>query len=192
MGRLPIVVGDQPPTTATVSLHQCMGHFMAMASLAPLLSQLAGDEYLREKLVEAARTFYSNGDFTVSLWPAIIVGALALLLGIPILTMLFGDSAGSTSGYGAPEPSYGAPEPSYGAPEPSYGAPSSSYGFRRSEPGYDEAEYQQLPVRGRPTPPRLGCSDHQQGGPGCSTAPPVKFGREKCEIKHSHCCGMFH
>merc|ERR1711936_1369574 len=111
----------------TVSLHQCMGHFMAMASLAPLLSQLAGDEYLREKLVEAARTFYSNGDFTVSLWPAIIVGALALLLGIPILTMLFGDSAGSTSGYGAPEPSYG--------------APSSSYGFRRSEPGYDEAEY---------------------------------------------------
>jgi len=55
--------------------------------------------------------------------------------------MLFGDSAGSTSGYGAPEPSYGAPEPSYGAPEPSYGAPSSSYGFRRSEPGYDEAEY---------------------------------------------------
>merc|ERR1711878_68314 len=125
----------------TVSLHQCMGHFMAMASLAPLLSQLAGDEYLREKLVEAARTFYSNGDFTVSLWPAIIVGALALLLGIPILTMLFGDSAGSTSGYGAPEPSYGAPEPSYGAPEPSYGAPSSSYGFRRSEPGYDEAEY---------------------------------------------------
>merc|ERR1712001_55177 len=125
----------------TDSLHQCMGHFMAMASLAPLLSQLAGDEYLREKLVEAARTFYSNGDFTVSLWPAIIVGALALLLGIPILTMLFGDSAGSTSGYGAPEPSYGAPEPSYGAPEPSYGAPSSSYGFRRSEPGYDEAEY---------------------------------------------------
>merc|ERR1712024_52230 len=125
----------------TVSRHQGMGHFMAMASLAPLLSQLAGDELLGEKLGEAARTFYSNGDFTVSLWPAIIVGALALLLGIPILTMLFGDSAGSTSGYGAPEPSYGAPEPSYGAPEPSYGAPSSSYGFRRSEPGYDEAEY---------------------------------------------------
>jgi len=124
----------------TVSLDQCMGHFMAMASLAPLLS-LVSDEYVQEKVIETARQFYSNGDLTVSLWPSIVVGVLFLLLGLPLLGILFGDSAGSTSGYGAPEPSYGAPEPSYGEPEPSYGAPSSSYGFRRSEPGYDEAEY---------------------------------------------------
>merc|ERR1711997_971613 len=124
----------------TVSLHQCMGHFMAMASLAPLISQLATDEYVQEKVAETARQFFSNSFLTVSLWPAIIVGALFLLLGLPLLSMIFGESGGST-GYGAPEPSYGAPEPSYGAPEPSYGAPSSSYGFRRSEPGYDEAEY---------------------------------------------------
>jgi hypothetical protein len=120
-----------------------MGHFMAMASLAPLLSQLAGDKYLEEKVIETARQFFTNGDLTVSLWPSIIVGGLFLLLAFPLLGILFGDPATSTSGsgYGAPEPSYGAPEPSYGAPEPSYGAPSSSYGFRRSEPGYDEAEY---------------------------------------------------
>merc|ERR1711936_528691 len=124
----------------TVSLHQCMGHFMAMASLAPLISQLATDEYVQEKVAETARQFFSNSFLTVSLWPGIIVGALFLLLGLPLLSMIFGESAGST-GYGAPEPSYGAPEPSYGAPEPSYGAPSSSYGFRRSDPGYDEAEY---------------------------------------------------
>merc|ERR1712242_358823 len=117
----------------TVSLHQCMGHFMAMASLAPLISQLATDEYVQEKVAETARQFFSNSFLTVSLWPAIIVGALFLLLGIPLLSMIFGDTGGSTG--------YGAPEPSYGAPEPSYGAPSSSYGYRRSDPGYDEAEY---------------------------------------------------
>merc|ERR1712088_718636 len=117
----------------TVSLHQCMGHFMAMASLAPLISQLATDEYVQEKVAETARQFFSNSFLTVSLWPAIIVGALFLLLGFPLLTMIFGDSAGATG--------YGAPEPSYGAPEPSYGAPSSSYGYRRSDNGYDEAEY---------------------------------------------------
>merc|ERR1712203_745069 len=117
----------------TVSLHQCMGHFMAMASLAPLISQLATDEYVQEKVAETARQFFSNSFLTVSLWPAIIVGALFLLLGLPLLSMIFGESGGSTG--------YGAPEPSYGAPEPSYGAPASSYGYRRSDPGYDEAEY---------------------------------------------------
>merc|ERR1711994_363594 len=123
---------DQPPTTATVSLHQCMGHSMAMASLAPLIS-LVRDEYVQEQLAETARQFFSNSFSTVSLWPSIIVGVLFLLLGFPLLTMIFGDSAGATG--------YGAPEPSYGAPEPSYGAPSSSYGYRRSDNGYDEAEY---------------------------------------------------
>merc|ERR1712020_656383 len=118
----------------TVRLHQCMGHFMAMASLAPLLN-LASDEYVQEKVAETARQFFSNSFLTVSLWPSIVAGAIFLLLGIPLLTMIFGETAGSTSGYGAPEPSYG-------APEPSYGAPSSSYGFRRSDRGgYDEAEY---------------------------------------------------
>ena len=70
---------DQPPTTATVSLHQCMGHSMAMASLgdsplvkchnfsksslrlfsAPLIS-LVRDEYVQEQLAETARQFFSN------------------------------------------------------------------------------------------------------------------------------------
>merc|ERR1712083_871128 len=109
----------------TVSLHQCMGHSMAMASLAPLIS-LVRDEYVQEQLAETARQFFSNSFLTVSLWPSIIVGVLFLLLGFPLLTMIFGDSAGATR---------------YGAPEPSYGAPSSSYGYRRSDNGHDEAEY---------------------------------------------------
>merc|ERR1712088_566505 len=175
----------------TVSLHQCMGHFMAMASLAPFLT-FVSDENVQEKVIEIARQFYSNGDLTVSLWPSFIVGGLFLLLGFPLLGILFGDSATSASGYGAPEPSYGAPEPSYGAPEPSYGAPSSSYGFRRSDPGYDEAECQQLSVRGRPTPPRFSCSGHQQGGPRCSPARRVKSTQsgsfEGKRVRHSHCC----
>jgi|ERR1712083_449250 len=144
----------------TVSLHQCMGHFMAMASLAPLISQLATDEYVQEKVAETARQFFSNSFLTVSLWPAIIVGALFLLLGLPLLSMIFGESGGST-GYGAPEPSYGAPEPSYGAPEPSYGAPSSSYGYRRSDPGYDEAEYRTVYSDLMDSPSGIGSSQYE-------------------------------
>ena len=34
----------------------------------------------------------------VSLWPAIVVGALFLLLGLPLLSMIFGETGGSTSG----------------------------------------------------------------------------------------------
>merc|ERR1711936_411761 len=144
----------------TVSLHQCMGHFMAMASLAPLISQLATDEYVQEKVAETARQFFSNSFLTVSLWPATIVGALFLLLGLPLLSMIFGESGGST-GYGAPEPSYGAPEPSYGAPEPSYGAPSSSYGYRRSDPGYDEAEYRTVYSDLMDSPSGIGSSQYE-------------------------------
>jgi len=137
-----------------------MGHFMAMASLAPLISQLATDEYVQEKVAETARQFFSNSFLTVSLWPAIIVGALFLLLGLPLLSMIFGESGGST-GYGAPEPSYGAPEPSYGAPEPSYGAPSSSYGYRRSDPGYDEAEYRTVYSDLMDSPSGIGSSQYE-------------------------------
>merc|ERR1712158_147288 len=144
----------------TVSLHQCMGHFMAMASLATFLT-FVSDENVQEKVIEIARQFYSNGDLTVSLWPSFIVGGLFLLLGFPLLGILFGDSATSASGYGAPEPSYGAPEPSYGAPEPSYGAPSSSYGFRRSDPGYDEAEYRTVYSDLIDSPSGIGSSQYE-------------------------------
>ena len=80
---------DQPPTTATVSLHQCMGHSMAMASLgdsplvkchnfsksslrlfsAPLIS-LVRDEYVQEQLAETARQFFSNSFLTVQVLPS--------------------------------------------------------------------------------------------------------------------------
>ena len=50
-----------------------------------------------------SQMIFSETDFhlltkQVSLWPSIVAGAVFLLLGIPLLTMIFGETAGSTSG----------------------------------------------------------------------------------------------
>merc|ERR1712083_681792 len=165
----------------TVSLHQCMGHFMAMASLAPLISQLATDEYVQEKVAETARQFFSNSFLTVSLWPAIIVGALFLLLGLPLLSMIFGESGGSTG--------YGAPEPSYGAPEPSYGAPSSSYGYRGSAApsmrSIDDSKILLLRLSEGLSVLLTSCLAENENQINRLLLK-HKFERQKCEIKHSN------
>ena len=95
---------------------------------APLV-ELAKDDFVQEKAEEAAKQFFTNNSVTINLIPALLAGALALLLAIPLLALLFqpvADDGGS--GYGAPSAGYGAPESSYGAPEQSYEAPESSYG----------------------------------------------------------------
>ena len=106
------------------------------------LAELIQDEDVKEKLLEAARTFFTSSTVTVNLLPAALAAGAALLLAIPLLALLFpgllggllgifglgggggGDSSGS--GYGAPSTGYGASS-SYSAPSSSYGAPSSSY-----------------------------------------------------------------
>jgi len=99
---------------------------MAMSFLAPLFD-LAQDEVVKEKAVEAAKQFFANSNITINLLPALIAGALLLLLGLPLLALLF-QPAADTSATG------------YGPPAEEYGAPSSSYGsaYSRSDEGYEE------------------------------------------------------
>lgn len=110
---------------------------------APLM-ELIEDDDVREKVSETARIFFSNGNITVNLIPALLVGlgllALKSLLGIPLLGLLGGgDTAtgygGGSSGYGAPDAGYGAPDAGYGAPDAGYGAPSG--GGHAPSSGYD-------------------------------------------------------
>ena len=95
------------------------------------LAELIQDEDVKEKLLEAARTFFTSSTVTVNLLPAALAAGAALLLAIPLLALLFpgllegllGGGGGSdtvSSGYGAPATGYGAPESSYGAPSSSY------------------------------------------------------------------------
>jgi len=98
-----------------------------MSFIAPL-AELARNDLVQEKLIEAGRIFFSTGDVTINLLPALVAGALLLLLGLPLLALLFQPAAESTgSGYGAPAAEYGAPAPSYGSPS-----------YSRSDEGYEE------------------------------------------------------
>merc|ERR1712004_312588 len=100
---------------------------MAMSFLAPLFD-LAQDEVVKEKAVEAAKQFFANSNITINLLPALIAGALLLLLGLPLLALLFQPAADtSAAGYGAPAAEYGAPSSSYGSPS-----------YSRSDEGYEE------------------------------------------------------
>merc|ERR1712012_221277 len=86
-----------------------------MSFLAPLFD-LAQDEVVKEKAVEAAKQFFANSNITINLLPALIAGALLLLLGLPLLALLFQPAADtSATGYGPPAEEYGAPSSSYGS-----------------------------------------------------------------------------
>merc|ERR1712014_373867 len=92
---------------------------MAMSFLAPLFD-LAQDEVVKEKAVEAAKQFFANSNITINLLPALIAGALLLLLGLPLLALLFQPAADtSATGYGPPASSYGS-------------------AYSRSDEGYEE------------------------------------------------------
>ena len=99
---------------------------------APLF-ELAQDEVVKEKALEAAKQFFTNSNITINLLPALIAGALLLLLGLPLIALLFQviflvdinfsltsthlQPAADTSatGYGPPAEEYGAPSSSYGS-----------------------------------------------------------------------------
>merc|ERR1712106_1081205 len=99
---------------------------MGSASFLAPLFELAQDEVVKEKALEAAKQFFTNSNITINLLPALIAGAL-LLLGLPLIALLF-QPAADTSATG------------YGPPAEEYGAPSSSYGsaYSRSDEGYEE------------------------------------------------------
>jgi len=71
--------------------------------LEPVL-QLLNDKNVQEKVEEVARFFYSNGNVTVNLFPALFLGIITIffvlpLLGVPLLDALFGSSVTSSSAY---------------------------------------------------------------------------------------------
>merc|ERR1712106_1152008 len=92
----------------------------AMAILSPVMD-LVHNAFVQEKVEEVAKLFFTSDTVSINLIPGLIVGALLLLLLIPMLALLFQPAAaaseGGYGGYSAPEESYGAPESSYGAPE---------------------------------------------------------------------------
>ena len=96
---------------------------------APLV-ELSQNEFVREKVLETGRIFFSNSNLTINLLPAIAALALGLILGIPLLALLFQPAADTAdTGYGAPAAEYGAPSSSYGAPSSSYDAQYRSVSF---------------------------------------------------------------
>ena len=80
----------------------------ALSLLQPFMD-LIEDDFLREKVEDTARVYFTSPNFTVNLIPAIIIGLLLLigllkLLGLPILASFGLDGIGGSGdgGYGAP------------------------------------------------------------------------------------------
>lgn len=80
---------------------------------------LAQNEFVQEKVTEAARLAFSNSFISINLLPAIIGTGLILLLAVPLLDLILRPAA-DESGYGAPAAEYGAPASEYGAPSSHY------------------------------------------------------------------------
>merc|ERR1719429_1067708 len=85
----------------------------ALSLLQPFMD-LIEDDFLREKVEDTARVYFTSPNFTVNLIPAIIIGLLLLigllkLLGLPILASFGLDGIGGSGdgGYGAPSSGYG-------------------------------------------------------------------------------------
>jgi len=81
-----------------------------------------------------ARFFYSNGNVTVNLLPALLLGVITLffvlpLLGIPLLDILFGAAGGASAG-GYNTVAYGGAANPYGGQTTAYG---SGYSARSTE-----------------------------------------------------------
>jgi len=92
----------------------------ALSLLQPFMD-LIEDDFLREKVEDTARVYFTSPNFTVNLIPAIIIGLLLLigllkLLGLPILASFGLDGIGGSGdgGYGAPSGGYGTPSSGYG------------------------------------------------------------------------------
>merc|ERR1712210_388494 len=95
-------MGNQGPTTSphrvlhyyptpNSSCHQSLlDHciVITMSFIAPL-AELARNDLVQEKVMEAGRIFFSTSNVTINLLPALVAGALLLLLGLPLLALLF-------------------------------------------------------------------------------------------------------
>merc|ERR1711962_1917823 len=78
---------------------------MAGQLLAPLM-ELMQNDFVQEKASEAAKLFFTSDTVTINLIPALVASALAALLLIPLMALLFEPGGGGDNGgtsYGAPE-----------------------------------------------------------------------------------------
>ena len=81
------------------------------------LAELARSDLVQEKVLEAGRIFFTSSAVTINLLPILAAAGLALILGLPLLALLFQPAADAAdTGYGAPAAEYGAPAAEYGAP----------------------------------------------------------------------------
>merc|ERR1712088_454844 len=105
------------PTHSSFCHQSTLDHciVITMSFIAPL-AELARNDLVQEKVMEAGRIFFSTSNVTINLLPALVAGALLLLLGLPLLALLFQPAA------------------EYGAPASTYGSPS----YSRSDEGYEE------------------------------------------------------
>lgn len=104
-----------------------------IAVLEPVL-ELLNDKDVQEKVEELGRFFFTNGNVTVNLIPALLLGVITLLfvlplLGIPLLDILFGAATGASSG-GYNTVAYGGGANPYGGQTSAYG---SGYSARSTE-----------------------------------------------------------
>merc|ERR1711881_359879 len=77
-------MGSPNPTATRITVCSKNKNMSALDFVAPL-AELAQNEKVQTKVVEAAKLFYSSGTITLNLVPAILSGSLLLLLLVPLL-----------------------------------------------------------------------------------------------------------
>merc|ERR1711892_261244 len=120
MGSSRAAIGD--------NISQRQANRVIMVNIVDLIEpvkDLLSADGVQEKVEDVARIFFTNGNLTVNLLPALLVGLglmlfILPLLGIPILDMIFGAMTGvATAGYGS---SYGATSYNQGTTGTGYGS----------------------------------------------------------------------
>ena len=94
---------------------------------ASVLKGVLQDEVIVDKVLETARVFFTNADYTVNAFPLLLYFFVSLALLAPFLLNLLEAPADV---YGAPASEYGSPTSEYGAP---LAAPSQEYGAYSAE-----------------------------------------------------------
>merc|ERR1712083_15233 len=98
-------MGSHLSTRSRKTFSQCS---MSTLDFVAPLAELAQNEKVQTKVVEAAKLFYSSGTITLNLVPAILSGSLLLFLLVPLAALLLSPQ-GAGGLYGFPQ-SFTVPE----------------------------------------------------------------------------------
>merc|ERR1712024_331711 len=94
-------MGSPNPTASRITVCSKNKNMSALDFVAPL-AELAQNEKVQTKVVEAAKLFYSSGTITLNLVPAILSGSLLLLFLVPLAALLLSPQ-GAGGLYGFPQ-----------------------------------------------------------------------------------------